>query len=325
MEKFKAVSTPNAPISEGDIERAISDYLRSAPRLWQNFFSGPPMPAENFRFNIFGQQQYLLLKRFDFTKIPKRVLKRLSVHLVKQFAVQVELDCKWYWALTHDIAHSPAGNRILVSWELGEAFTTLIAAHLAILGRAPSNRAIQRLNRVIDDSLTEPTKHLVRNNNVVLEYLSYPVLESLTKFALTSIVNSNGRVLTHFTDGRRDYVIGNEISQLSVLLRCLERNATQFLGKPNLETDLRDFRIETERIIPTTPARDGWDQIYKLRIVATHGVTRPEYRSALITNLICMLLWHLFDDNAIDLALQRITTRPSYFPRFPHDFYPPIE
>jgi hypothetical protein len=171
--------TVNAPITERDIERAINDYLRDAPGLWQKFFQGPPMFAENFKFNIFGQQQYLLLNRFDFTKIPKRILKRLSVHLVKQFAVQVELDCKWYWALTHDIAHSPAGDRILTRWELGEAFTTFIAAHLAYLGRAPSTRDIQRLNRVIDDALTEPTKHLVRNNQIILEYLSYPVLESL--------------------------------------------------------------------------------------------------------------------------------------------------
>lgn len=114
------------------------------------------------------------------------------------------------------------------------------------------------------------------------------------------------------------------ISRLDVLLRCLETNAAQFLGKPDLESDLADFRIETERIIPTTRAEDGWDQIYKLRIVTAHGIARPEFRSALITNLICMILWHLFDDNAIDQALQRIATRPRYMPRFPNDYYPPI-
>ena len=294
------------------------------PPLMSRFIRGPAPFSENYKFNVFGQQPYLLITKFNLERLPKRVLKRLSVHLVKQFAVQVELDSKWYWALTHDIGQSTAGRQILHRWDLGELFNTLIAAHLANLFYVPNNSVSKRFNEIILKVLSEPTKHFILNNHLILEYLCYPVLESLVKFALSSVVNSNGLVLvTSISDGRKTHRRSRTISNLDFLLRHLEINATNILSNHDLSLDLRDFRIEVEKFIPPTPSKDGWDQIYKLRNVVGHGVSRPEYRSGLITNLICLILWHLFDDDAIDQELLRIERRPRDFP-FPMYYYPPI-
>lgn len=318
------MATPSSTVTENDIERAIDEYLSKVPSLWSRVVQGPTPFGENYKFNIFGQQPYLLIAKFKLEKLPKRILKRLSVHLVKQFAVQVELDSKWYWALTHDIGKSVAGRQILRQWDLGSLFNTLIAAHLASLNYSYNDVVAQRLNKVIDNALPEPTKQLVFSTRDILEYLCYPILESLVKFVLSSVVDSNGNVLaTSISDGRQQYGRGARISRLGVLLRCLETNATSMLNNPNLGSDLGDFRTETERIIPPSASEDGWDQIYKLRIVTAHGVTRPEFRSGLITNLICLILWHLFDDSLIDQELQNIERRPRFF-FFERYFYPPI-
>ena len=318
------MTTTNPTITESDIEQAINEYLSNAPILFKRSFGGVQQFGENLKFNIFGQQQYLLIAKFKLEVLSKRILKRLAVHLVKQFAVQVELDSKWYWALTHDMANSAAGRRNLHQWDLARLFDTLIAVHLANLSYSSPDVFAQRLNQVVNNALSEPTKQLVLSNNEILEYLCYPILESLVKFVLASVVDSNGNVLvTSISDGRQQYGRGARISSLGILLRCLETNATSTLNNPNLGTDLRDFRIEAEKIIQPSASEDGWDQIYKLRIVTAHGVTRPELRSGLITNLICLILWHLFDDSLMDQELQNIERRPrSFF--FPQSFYPPI-
>jgi hypothetical protein len=88
----------SSQITENDIEKAIDDYLKNVPALLQKFISAQPMSfkEENLMFNIFGQQQYLLINKFNLPNLPVRILKRLPVNLIKQFAVQVEFDSLWY-------------------------------------------------------------------------------------------------------------------------------------------------------------------------------------------------------------------------------------
>jgi hypothetical protein len=88
----------------------------------------------------------------------------------------------------------------------------------------------------------QPVWDLVINKHIVLMYMCYPVLEGLLKFAMSPFVDSNGRVITSFSDGRDSYKPGNKISSLARLLRSLEVNAQKLLSKPDLGIDLKDFR-----------------------------------------------------------------------------------
>lgn len=323
------METPGSQISEKDIQKIIDDYLHNVPALFKKFVSGPKSSQENYRFNRFGQQPYLIIAKCDLARLPIRILRRLPVHLIKQFVVQVELDSLWYWALTRDIVESRAGDSILNQWPLRPVFTTLLAAHFAKLGSAPVNWAIHRLNRIIYDVVSESIKDLVGNRDIVQMYLCYPVLEGLVKFAMLPIVDLDGTVKATLSDGKKSYNPGHQISSLASLLRLLEINAPTFLSRPDLAIDLKDFRLQTELVVPPTQivpphirAADGWDSVYYLRNPALHGAKEAQLRSGLITNLICLIIWHLLDDQGISEELQRIAKRPKHF-GFPSRYYPP--
>jgi len=310
-------------VSERDIQKIIDEYLKNVPPLLKRFISAPPFQEENLMFNIFGQQKYLLISKFELSKLPVRILIRLPVYLIRQFVIQVELDSLWYWALTHDIVETSSGYRVFEKWPLMPAFNTLMAAHFARLGSIPTTPTIDRLNRIINDAVSEPVKDLVSNKHMVLMYVCYPVLEGLVKFAMSSLIDPNGRVITGFSDGKESYKTGDKISSLAILLRSLEVNASKLLSKPDLGVDLKDFRLQMEKIIPPKrTTHDGWDTVYGLRNVSLHGVIGWQLRSGLITNLICLIIWHLMDDKVVSQELQRIATRPKHF-FWPRQYYPP--
>lgn len=330
MEVIQTTAASGSQISESDIQKAIDDYLQNVPTLFKKLFSGLPAPfEENYMFNVFGQEQYLLIAKFDFTTLPVKILKGLPVHLLKQFVVQVELDSLWYWALTHDIMISPAGHTFFDKWSLKEAFATLIAAHFAKLGEAPRNERVERLNRVIDEVVSESVKELVRNKDTITMYLCYPVLEGLVKFAMSPLVDPDGTARATLSDGRKSWRPGNQIRSLAELLRLLELNAAVALSNPDLGTNLKGFREQTELVMPPSQilppyirTGDGWDSIYQLRNVVLHGVKGWQLRSGLLTNLICLIIWHLMDDKRVSEELHNIATRPKHL-NFPNWYYPP--
>jgi hypothetical protein len=86
-----------------------------------------------------------------------------------------------------------------------QTFATLVAAHFAKLGDAPRNEAVWRLNRVIGEIVSEPVKDLVGNRDIIAMYLCYPVLEGLVKFAMSPLVDLDGRVKATFGDGRESW------------------------------------------------------------------------------------------------------------------------
>ena len=143
--------------------------------------------------------------------------------------------------------------------------------------------------------------------------------------------------MVSLTDGRNVYAPNtrfDSISNLSVYLRALEISAQQLVSKPTLSHDLRDFRRELETdfavqigALPSVQARtnDAWDWIYSLRNVSLHGAIGWQLRSGLLTNLICLLIWHIIDQTERDQACTEIAQRvQSRMPmEFPHNYYPP--
>ena len=269
-----------------------------------------------------------MIAKFDLARLPVKILKRLPVHLLKQFAVQVELDSLWYWALTHDIVMSPAGS-VFEQWPLKETFTTLLAAHCAKLGYAARDSVVDRLNKVIYEVISEPVKELITNKDVIVMYLCFPVLEGLVKFAMSPVIDLNGQVKVSSDIMKKQFRIGQKVSSLVVLLRALEANASTISSDPDLALNLKDFRLQVESIAassqilpPYIKSGDGWDTIYYLRNVTLHGTKGAPLRSGLLTNLICLIVWHLMDEKAVSKELHNIATRPRNF-KFPKCYYPP--
>jgi hypothetical protein len=316
-------------VTERDIEQAVDEYLKNAPLLRDRFISGPRFIEENLRFNIFGQQKYLLISKFSLPELPIKILRRLPIYLVRQFKIQVELDSKWYWALTKDVSRSHMRSPVLRNFELMRAFETLMAAHFASLSSSYINSfsaaALDRLNRATMDIVTEPVRDLVMNSHIVLMYVCFPVLEGIAKFAMSPLISSDGKILADkLSDGKTIFTKGKHLSSLAKILRCLEANSSNLLAKPEFGTTLRDFRLEVEKLVtPIHKSDDGWDSIYHLRNVALHGTLGWQLRSGLITNLVCLILWHLLDEKEVQKELERIAKMAAH----PHfgwgNYYPP--
>ena len=320
------LATAKPQIIEQDIEKCIEEYLTNVPPLMQKFIRAPQFYEENLQRNLFGQQPFLLISKYRLHELPINLLKRLPIHLVKQFTVQVEYDSVWYWALTHDIVRRAIPQSSLKDWQLSRTFETLMASHFASLTVSSIRSApIERLNRATMDILSEPVRDLVSNSNTILMYICYPVLESLAKFALSSLVDYNGKPVASFTVGNRSFTTSSRpISNLAIILRALEQLGSNVLGKPELSPNLRDFRLQIERMPLLVPRanQDGWDSIYHLRNVALHGSVGWQLRSGLITNLICLILWNILDDQVLTKALDEISKRPQFF-FFEQFYYPP--
>jgi hypothetical protein len=314
-----------SPITEQQIEKFVEDYLLYALSLKQKLLN-IPQQEENVKRCLFGQQKFLIISKCALHELPLRILRRLPIYLVRQFVVQVEFDSVWYWALTHDVVrHCNVAS--LRNWQLMQSFETMMAAHFAQL--YVSSRwtpALERLNRATTEIISEPVRDLVMNTDTVLMYICYPVLEGLSKFALSPLVDCNGKPQANFAVGKKMFKKGDkQISSLALILRSLEQNCAGVLSKPEFSNDLRDFRMEIEKIPLLKPQKnhDGWDSVYSLRNASLHGVTGWQLRSGLITNLICLILWNVLDDQTINKELDRIAKTPlHYFPNF-GSYYPP--
>jgi hypothetical protein len=202
-----------------------------------------------------------------------------------------------------------------------------MASHFAKLSyNHRGDSSLERLNRATNAIIAQPVKDLVYSKDVFLMYTCYPVLEGLTKFVLSSLVDIDGNPVSKFevkVNGQnRPYKTGDKkISNLGILLRALEEKGSSLLSKPNFSNNLKDFRLEIERTLPpTSQTKDGWDSIYDLRNASLHGVKGWQLRSGLLTNLICLVLWNVIDDAILTTELSRQTKMPHFFGE---NYYPP--
>ena len=323
QEKLGLSAPPRNSITEQDLQRILSEYVANVLPLRQRLFK-MGMPEENINGCLFGQEQYLLISNFKMHELPFSLLRRLPIYLVRQFVVQVELDSFWFWALTHDVVRTAIRFSPLNQWELLENFDTLMASHFASLNVSPRFQipALERLNRTTYEIVSQPVRDLVGNTSTVLMYICYPVLEGLARFALSPLINDDGVANYEFTDGYEIFSPNNRgISSLGKILRSLEINGTAKSSVNEFSDNLRDFKLEIEKVNLPKPSRyhDGWDSVYNLRNKALHGSVGWQMRSGLITNLVCLIIWNLLDDSVLNAAMQNF---PHRMP-FPSFYYPP--
>ncbi len=330
--------SPERAWTEADLDTAVADYIKNAKPIFARAIQGPPgvslFPEENLQFNLFGQQPFLLINRIPFHELPVRLLQRLPVYLVRQFEIQVEVDSRFYWALTHDVFRylEPKAR-----WPLHDSFEVLMASVLAHLGQAPSTPEADTLNRVLREVVPPEVQDLARANTAVAMFLSYPIVEGLAKHHLRDYLDVDGRVKQALQAGPESFkTTDRPVSNLGRLLRGLQAAAGPTLHRPDLERDLADFRVEAEAVgrrggvsFGQNPG-DAWDWIYGLRNDLLHGATRSPFRSGLLTNLACLLLWHSVSEpdlqNPLDMVRQRLSSGiRSLMPHAFGDYYPPAQ
>ena len=314
----------DSQVTEKQIEKTVEDYLLNALPLKQKAIR-VLQSEENVKRCLFGQENFLIISKYKLHLLPLNLLRRLPIYLLRQFAVQVEFDSYWYWALTHDVVKHCSSTSIR-TWQLINSFETMMAAHFATLHVSSPMVSVQRLNRGIMELVSEPVKELVLNTDNILMYVCYPVLESLSKFVLSPLIDCDGKPLANFSDGNKNFKKGGrKISSLALILRSLEKNCTKILSKPDFAINLRDFKLEVEKMPLFKPKKnqDGWNAVYDLRNASLHGVKGWQLRSGLLTNLICLILWNFLDDQTLTTELESIKRRPPFYSQTFGGYYPP--
>jgi hypothetical protein len=298
--------------SESDISAIVDSYVQNAGPMFsglvQGFVRGP---EENLQYNNFGQVPYTIIANVELSSLSVPLLRRLPIYLLREFRVQVELDSKWYWALTADVIRKTTFGK---GWALHRDFEVLMSAHFAVEG-VPSvtqNEWLvrQRIGRAMWELLPKGAQNLLTRNNTVAMYLSYPILEGLCKSILAQYVDLEGIVLRKINLPGISRDPGFVISRLGELLKIIELGAGSMLGRPDLSLAMVEMRNGVEALAqPGKPPTNGWDRVYDLRNDLLHGTTPAPLHSSLLTLLICGLLWHTIDDTEADSALKTVNAR----------------
>lgn len=319
----KLTKPKHSLVTEKQIEKDIEEYLLNALPLKQKMLSIPQF-EENVKRCIFGQVNFLLISKYKLHQLPVKILRRLPIYLIRQFAVQVEFDSVWYWALTHDVVEHCRFDS-LRDWQLMNGFRTMMATHFATLYVSSRNASAQKLNKAVMEIVSQPVKDLVFSADTILMYICYPILESLSKFVLSPLFDYDGVALANFSDGKRNFKKGQRVSSLATILRTLETNSANILSKPDFAINLRDFRLELEKMPLLKPKKnqDGWNSVYDLRNASLHGAKGWQMRSGLISNLVCLILWNFLDDQILVKELENVNRKPLWHNQNFGSYYPP--
>jgi hypothetical protein len=323
------------PPTESDISALVDMYVQNAGPMFGKLIQGLVRgPEENLQYNNFGQFPYTIVASIELSSLSVPILRRLPIYLLREFQVQVELDSKWYWALTADVVRRTRFGR---AWTLYRDFEVLMSAHFAVEG-VPSITETewfvrQRISRAMWELLPKGAHNLLTGYTTVAMYISYPILEGVCKSLLAQYVDADGNVLRKIKLPGISRSPGFTISSLGELLKIIELGAGSMLGRPDLSLAMIDMRREVETLAKAgQPPLNGWDWVYGLRKELLHGTTPAPLHSSLLTLLICGLLWHAIDEVDADTVLKSINTglrhrkaqRSMGFRMMDMDWYPPV-
>ena len=182
------------PITEQELQAMIDEYLTKVPSILKPY---EKPDKEGYRFWMFGQEEYLLVKSVNISRLSIQALRRLPIYLIQQMRVHVEYDNIWYWGIVDHLVESSRGS-FYGKWPACTAFRMLISAQFSRVKAPKILKLIEKDPKFSDikppDIYTYPTYDLISESWVVHGYLCYPVLESLVKFAMPTIIDLNGKL-----------------------------------------------------------------------------------------------------------------------------------
>lgn len=165
-------------------------------------------------------------------------------------------------------------------------------------------------------------------NHTVLAYLSFPILEALTKRHCSSFVESDGLVIRSWETSRINKKNGQPIlrpqgskcSSLYDLLKLL----TDHVAAPDLQSDLR--QIETHLSTFSNEGTSGFQVLYDWRNGSLHGASLESTIGGTLLNLVSLLALELLESD-YDSTRREVLESLDFEIRSPRPnrwlFYPP--
>jgi len=203
-----------------------------------------------------------------------------------------------------------------------------------IVGQVIEHLISQGIELVVLDNGSTDGSYEIIQHHIGKGILSVNRMET-KYFETESIFGTLHAMVTQYSPDWMLLTASDEFLSISVYLHALEAYASHLVSKTDLSKDLKDFRCEIEsdfsQEIAALPksgnrAPDGWDWIYSLRNASLHGAASWQLRDGLLTNLICMLVWHILEQNEVESGLQEASinfTNCHWMPFRFNDYYPP--
>lgn len=247
--------------------------------------------------------------------------------LLKSMNTVVDWDHQFFWAWIGEVVNSKYINYFSQEdeREIQELFSVCIRSTLAGIENPKRNyeeALTYRKNHPIEHNLNE-----VKNNmQLVLSYISFPLLEGVLKKYCKEYVSLSGKVVKKFdilrgSNYKKIYKVGDSINSIQDLLLLV----IQIVGDKSLVRDLKNM-LDHIKGLNQQNSNDPCKIIYDWRNSSLHGETNYFTIGGTILNIAIIIILHSIE-NEYKKELQSINEDVKWNIenniQVPWSFYPP--
>lgn len=263
-------------------------------------------------------------------ELPINLQRKLPIYLTKTLEIQVNPDHYEYWAWSAEIFmnHEISPQILKELHEIREALQLLFHTVLAKLSNPPITRSDIMLNKILDILVSRHVHHMVNTKMLLATPLAFLCFENLVRDLCSDYVDPvTGKAKKDLKLRKLRRKRGAVIT-LGPLLRLFDE-----LVLPTLPSGLRHDISTLNNVVESIwgHGEDWVNVLINWRNKLLHGIKTWIPRAfGVVTNYICLILWHFIPDDKYteckERILERIKWQYSYFQdemtRY-YSFYPP--
>ncbi len=295
-----------------NLEKIIKESYENYVKEWKNssYIKVPEFKNAYLERNITPiEQKYLLIHKLPklhvenpempkmLPEIPIKLLRKLPIYLNKTLEIQINDDHLEYWAWTAEVFNEYK-NKVAffndIDEEVKKAIFTLFHACLMELMHPPVTKETFLLNNIITMIVSRHVQNVVLKKYLVAAPLAFLVFESLIKNLCkhyNTIANLRERI-------RLGFLLKNKFEKETLPMLPEEFKANIIEFNDTIEAIWGDGRKKWYNII--SEWRNNLLHGSKTWLPKVYGV---------ITNYICLILWHFIPEEEYEKNLKSIIDR----------------
>ena len=256
-------------------------------------------------------------------ELPINLQRKLPIYLTKTLEIQVNPDHYEYWAWSAEIFMSTEVDFHIL--KVRDALQSLFHTVLAKLSHPPRSNSDILLNRILEILVSRHVHHMVINKMLLAAPLAFLCFEAYVRYLCSNYVDPvTGRAKKDF----KKLNIGKNRTLTLYPLLTLFNNVVL----PELSSELKHNICLLNDIVGTIwkneiqkkgiRENERWiDILVNWRNNLIHGKSTWIPRAfGVVTNYICLILWHFIPDDKYTKYKERILERIKWQYG---DFYPP--
>ncbi|MGP2408357.1 hypothetical protein V2A84_01805 [Yersinia sp. 2553 StPb PI] len=289
-------------------------------KLCNSWLAASIIPDGGFRWGKETEKYRLsnngvVFHELDFNTLCSAIIGTTNVLLLPGLNTIIDQDHYRLWSWCGALLLSRRGLKF--TYEQMEAKKLLeTSVRCALVKCSPPLKDQNEWRKNVEIMRVQPMRvtHLVNNSDLILAYISFPLLEFVLKRACSIYVNMDGVIIKRFNRYTDDDVGKSKISSLKILLKLLYNH----VADKELRSLLTEFQ---ENIKKTCNSPDAFALIYDWRNQSLHGKTNfSTIGGTLLSLSLLILLFEIKDDfenvklEAMITARGQVNPHTSYYP-----------